>query len=75
MKREHNYIQWIREHPHILFQYMAAGSVVDEEAVFHLNSTIRGHHVYKTIWTPTIGEVLLVVREPSNPMIVMQWPY
>ena len=42
---------------------MAAG---DEEAVFHLESTIRGHHVYKTIWTPTVGEALQVVQEPSN---------
>ena len=39
-----------------------AGSV----AVYLLQSTIRGHHVYKTTWTPVVGETLQVCREPSN---------
>ena len=47
---------------------MAAG---DEEAVFHFESTIRGHHVYKTIWTPTVGEALQVVQEPMMPIEVL----
>ena len=37
-----------------------------EEAVCLLQSTIRGHHVYKSMWTPIVGETLQVSREPSN---------
>ncbi len=31
-----------------------------------INSYIRGYHVYKEIWSPTIGESLLVKRESDN---------
>ena len=34
--------------------------------VAELQSFIRGHHVYKDVWMPVIGEVLLLRREPSN---------
>ena len=34
--------------------------------VAEFNSYIRGYHVYKDIWTPEIGEVLLLRREPHN---------
>ena len=27
---------------------------------------VHGHHVYRTIWTPTIGEVQPVKRELTN---------
>ena len=27
---------------------------------------IKGHHVYKNIWTPMLGEILQVRREPEN---------
>lgn len=30
------------------------------------NSFVRGHHVYKDEWTPTLGESLNCVREPLN---------
>ena len=30
-------------------------------------SVVRGHHVYKEVWTPVIGEVLPVFPEPDNP--------
>ena len=30
-------------------------------------SVIRGFHVYKAIWTPTIGEELSTDREHGNP--------
>lgn len=43
-----------------------AGSVTDGEAVFLFESIIRGHHFYKTMWTPIVGEALQVCREPSN---------
>ena len=32
----------------------------------HWDSVIRGHHVYKDIWTPFIGEVLRVEQETHN---------
>ena len=37
-----------------------------EEESFLLESVIRGHHVYKTNWTPVIGQVLQVHCEASN---------
>ena len=37
------------------------------ESTFELESVIRGHHIYKELWTPVIGESLDVQREPSNP--------
>ena len=33
----------------------------------YVDSDIRGHHVYKNIWTPFVGEVLLVEQEDHNP--------
>ena len=41
---------------------MASG----EDAILIYESVIRGHHVYKDIWTPTTGEILDVQREPEN---------
>ena len=32
----------------------------------HWDSVIHGHHVYKDIWTPFIGEVLRVEQETHN---------
>lgn len=29
-------------------------------------SCIRGHHIYKEIWDPTVGEVVQCKREPRN---------
>ena len=29
-------------------------------------SCIRGHHIYKNIWNPAFGEVLVYGREPHN---------
>ena len=33
---------------------------------FIINSAIRGFHVYKSLWTPEIGEELSTVQETSN---------
>ena len=38
----------------------------EDEAVFCYQSVVRGHHVYKAIWTPKLGEILKVFPEPSN---------
>lgn len=35
-------------------------------AVFEFSSCVRGYHVYKTIWTPFIGETLLCEPEFGN---------
>ena len=39
---------------------MASGDMVCVESI------IRGHHIYKSIWNPIIGEELEVYREPDN---------
>ena len=41
---------------------MASG----EDVILVYESIVRGHHVYKDIWTPMIGELLEVQREPEN---------
>ena len=33
---------------------------------FVLDSVVRGHHIYKSIWTPFIGEVLRAETEEGN---------
>ena len=33
---------------------------------FSVESVIRGHHIYKDIWTPNIGEELICQRELGN---------
>ena len=37
-----------------------------EHETFQLSSVVRGHHVYKSIWTPNIGQVLENAAEVSN---------
>ena len=32
----------------------------------HWDSVILGHHVYKDIWTPFVGEILNVQQEVHN---------
>ena len=34
--------------------------------MFILESIVCGHHIYKTVWTPRLGETLIVQREPGN---------
>ena len=36
-------------------------------SVAEVQSYIRGYHVYMDVWTPSIGETLLLRREPENP--------
>ena len=35
-------------------------------AVYEKESVVRGHHVYKAIWTPVIGEELEVKTDEDN---------
>ena len=37
-----------------------------EDFILLQESVIRGHHVFKEIWTPRHGEILLVNQEPGN---------
>ena len=34
------------------------------------DSFIRGYHVYQVVWTPVVGEMLLLKQEPTNTMDV-----
>ena len=33
---------------------------------FQLEGVVRGHHIYKNVWTPVIGEHLSLQQEPDN---------
>ena len=37
-----------------------------DDSILLKESVIRGHHVFKNIWTPRLGEVLLVKQEAGN---------
>ena len=47
---------------------MAAGDMSGADMVrYDIDSVVRGHHVYKTVWTPVIGEQLHLEKESGNP--------
>ena len=33
---------------------------------YTVESVVRGHHIYKSVWTPVIGETLTLQREDGN---------
>ena len=33
---------------------------------YEVASFVRGHHIYKSIWTPVVGELLKTEQEPDN---------
>ena len=34
---------------------------------FSLESVMRGHHIYKSVWTPFVGKVFIIrCKEPRN---------
>ncbi len=35
-------------------------------ADFQLESVVRGHHIFKAVWTPVVGEDLPLQQEPDN---------
>ena len=45
---------------------MASSQLAGDSAVVEWSSYVRGHHVYCQIWTPTIGEILLLQNEPET---------
>ena len=48
---------------------------------FSLESVIRGHHIYKTVWTPFTEEILTLAIEEGNEndpfavAVICCWPY
>ena len=36
------------------------------DVVFCSDSIVRGHHIYKTVWMPLLGETLTATPEPKN---------
>ena len=47
-------------------QVAMASQIVEAGASFQMELFVRGHHVYFTNWTPTVGEVLPVKQEILN---------
>ena len=45
---------------------MASTSLTDDDAVYLHESVLRGHHIYKRVWSPTIGEVLELLQCSSS---------
>ena len=33
-----------------------------------IERAVRGHHIFKSVWQPVIGEILHTKREESNPV-------
>ena len=41
-------------------------SEMEDNAVLLHESVIRGHHIYKSVWSPRVGEIVSVDREHRN---------
>ena len=41
-------------------------SLTDEDTAAYLHESVRGHHIYKRVRSPTVGEVLQLMREERN---------
>ena len=48
------------------FIIMAGGQGAKPRSVFNKDSVVRGHHIYKTYWTPVVGEELTLEMEDDN---------
>ena len=51
-----------------------------EQSSFEVESCVRGHHVYQSVWNPQLGQMLLCERELGNPkdpyaIAVLTGPY
>ena len=52
------------------FLHTSASVVAGAESgddIFVLSSVIHGHHIYKTVRSPSTGEILEAAHEPDNP--------
>ena len=43
-----------------------ASQIIGDGAALEWPSYIRGHHAYCMLWTPAVGEMLRLKREPEN---------
>ena len=43
-----------------------ASQIVGEGSCYEWSSYVRGYHVYQTVWTPAVGEMLSLAVEPTN---------
>ena len=53
----------------LLWVWLSLEHVEDMAGVsteFSFDRVIRGHHVYKEVWTPSVEDVLLLVKEEAN---------
>ena len=60
------HVQFARSEKTVKKKMTSSSSGVSGAALCVYDSVIRGHHVYKTIWTPYIGETLLAQKDPAN---------
>ena len=44
-------------------------------AIFCQESVVRGHHVYKSVWTPFVGKIFDTKREAGNVIAVLLVTY
>ena len=52
--------------PRLLIEGAMASLPVPDEAVYLHESVVRGHHVYKRVWSPVVGEILQLSCEDDN---------
>ena len=45
---------------------MASQVVAVHLEVLEINSYVRGYHAYMDVWTPEVGQALLLRQEPAN---------
>jgi len=50
----------------VVYIHVAYALVMMDRYSFSIGCKVRGHHVYKEIWDPTIGEVMPGKREVGN---------
>ena len=63
LQSEHDHYSQIMLHPSIKTTRAFSRNM----EMYVVDSCVRGHHVSKHFWTPTIGETLVCKREPENP--------
>ena len=50
----------------VLYWLRTMASQVELDVVAEFDSYIQGYHAYRDIWSPVVGEILLLKREPDN---------
>ena len=45
---------------------MTSAGDLSEDSIFLHESVIHGYHIFKEIWTPHTGEILLIRKEAGN---------